>query len=242
MKHYIYITLAALALVSCNNKKAKAPQEAPAGVEAQPSATVAVDYKAPEYLSPDLAMQELGGQVRSMVFTALECDPNGNLPEGVEFDPEQAIFFEYDTNGKFTKGYAFSGEEKGPKMIRDEKGRVIQLERLIAEMNFTYTNKFTYNDDGTLASDEVNGLEHTGKTVNTYTDGVLTSAVATGAGEGMVYKTKSDFKVIEVDGHGNWTKRLSTNVTESGPDDGTGKVTETSTSYGLEIRQITYYN
>jgi len=237
MKHYIYIALAALALISCNKKKTTPKaEETPI-----PAVETTVDYKAPEYLSPDLAMQELGGQVRSMVFTALECDAQGNLPEGVGFDPEQGIYFEYDTNGKFTKGYAFSGDDKGPKMIRDEKGRVVQLERMIAEMNFTYINKFTYNDDGTLASDEVDGLEHKGKTVNTYTDGVLTSAVATGAGEGMTYTTKSTFKVIAVDAHGNWTKRLSTNVTEQGPDDGSGKVTETDTSYGLEMRQITYY-
>lgn len=237
MKRVIYITIAALSLTSCLKKPAKTTTEQTSTPSAQAEA---VDFKAPEYLSADLAMQDLGGKVKSMEYTAYACDEKGEIAPN-EDGNDQSLFFNFDTDGNMTKGFAFDQDDKGPKFFRNDKGQIEHTERMLPNLDFTYVNSFVYNERGNIISEEIKGYEFSGTTTNSYTDGVLTSATAVEAGEGTVYRTTSSFTVIEVDAQGNWTKRLCKSEIESGPDDGSGKYDGHETSYGIEVRKILYY-
>ena len=233
MKQYLIIALSALVLASCNKKPQK--QEQTSETAKTETTIQEVEYKAPEFLSPDLAMQDLAGHVKSMEYTVSECDEKGQvLPsEGM------SLFFFFNEKGSITKGYVSTKEEKGPKFIRNEQGQIKQTERMIAELNFTYINSFTYNPDGTVASEKVNGYEVSSQTTYTYDNGVLVSSIGEETGEGMTYKTRNTFKVLEVDSHGSWTKRMCTSdvtYTEQGnPNE------EKQTTYAIEERKIEYY-
>ncbi len=231
MRQYAILALAALALAACNKK----PDKNASKPAVQPkSAIEAVPYSAPQYLSADLAMQDLGGQVKSMTYSTAMCDPNGQLIS--DPDNEVTIYFDYDQQGNFTRAYALTPDDKGYKITRDDKGRIKQLERHIDELNFTYVDQFTYNDNGTLATEQAQGYDNTSKTTYNYTDGVLTSADVRDEAQGEVYTVHATYKVLSVDNHGNWVKRFTTycqTVTSPGiPAD---------TAQAMEIRAIEYY-
>lgn len=235
MKKFLLIALAVITLASCNKK----PEKADASAQAAPTADNTfvmkqVNYAAPKYRSADLAMQELGGRVKTMDYTAVACTISGDT---VFFDNPgegESIHFEFGENGQMTRGFMFEGEEKGPELKRNSKGQIERTERLLPEMNYTYVNSFVYNDASNIASEEVQGLNFGGKTINHYNDGVLTSADAEQHGEGIAYTTHSTFKVVDVDNQGNWIKRLCISETKSN----TGEVTNES---GIELRKIVYY-
>lgn len=239
MKYYHFLAIAALAVASCNGPKESTPQVQ----TKQESPAVSIDtiaFTAPEYLSPDLAMQELGGRVKSMEYTAYECDNNGQmLPEAVR---DWAYIFQYDQNGKYTKAYAMSPTDKGAQVTRDEKGFAVETTRMIANAEATnYVHKYTFTQVGNIATQEDSGDGYSGKTQYSYTDDVLKSSVVDEKGDNMVYHSENTFAVIAVDAHGNWTKRFCTTLFQSGPDDGSGKYTDSETIYSIEERKIVYY-
>lgn len=236
MKKYFYLSIiAALPLCSCLKKPSNETTS-----QKQVTTIQEVDYKAPNYLSADLAMQELGGKVKSMEYRVYNCDANGNRIDDADSE-EQAIMFFFSADGFMTKGFVYDKGEMGPKLIRNDKGQIDHTERMLIEYNFTYINSFEYNSDGTVAGEKIKAPEFECTTTNEYKDGVLVSATARESGEGMVYNTTSTFKVVGVDAHGNWVKRFCTSTVKMGPDDGSGTVTETETNHNIETRKIVYY-
>ena len=81
MSHIIRLTVivvVALTVISCNEKRNKKQANNNAQQTEQSHPTLkGVDFKAPEYLSQDLAMQDLGGRVKSMQNTFYVCNPSG---------------------------------------------------------------------------------------------------------------------------------------------------------------------
>ncbi|MCQ2288570.1 MAG: hypothetical protein MJZ74_05675 [Muribaculaceae bacterium] len=248
MKKYLIIALAAIAFTATFTSCLKKPQKNTDATATETSAEkkvkvslTPVEYKAPTYLTKDLAMQDLGGQVKRMEYTALECDKDGNMTDDPNGEPITVLFI-YDINGIMTKGYAQSEQDKGVKLVRDKAtGLISQTERMVIELDFTYINKFEYNPDGTIAREEIIGKEFSGTTTNTYKDGVQVEATAVETGDGVTNSVHTTFTVIEVDRKGNWTKRLCTSEYKSVPDDGSAEGTDSGTAYGIECRKIEYY-
>lgn len=235
MKKYIYLTtIATLALTSCLKKESKETSQDQANTIQE------VEYKAPQYLSPDLAMQELGGKVKSMEYSVYNCDANGNRIDDDGSDAQALLFF-FSADGTMTKGFVYEKGEMGPKLIRNDKGQIDHTERMLIEYDFTYINSFEYNTDGTVAGEKIKAPEFSCTTKNEYKEGVLVGATAEERGEGTIYTTTSTFKVLGVDAQGNWVKRFCSSTIQSGPDDGSGTITETGTTHNIETRKIIYY-
>ncbi|MCQ2288569.1 MAG: hypothetical protein MJZ74_05670 [Muribaculaceae bacterium] len=236
MKRFLFISLTALALNACTLSSGDGSQADTAPNVAQ------ADYDAPKYLSKDLAMQDLGGQVKSMALTEYDGDQDGNIVKDSEMDDVEATqYFDFDANGTMTRGFAFGTEDKGVTFVRNAAGEIERTEANFADIGFTKVNTYTYNEDGTVATLKISGYEFEGTYNYTYKDGTLTAASITEAGEGTVYNISNTYKIMETDGHGNWTKRFSTNEVKSMPDDGSGNIQGTETIYRIEVRNIEYY-
>lgn len=237
MKHLFYFLFFVLALTACNSNTST-------DSSASSNDTTGQDTEATglKFLSADLAMQDLAGQVKSMTNTTYACDDKGNIIKDSQLgDTDVTQYFDFDENGTMTRAFAFSQDDKGMTIKRNSKGQIESVQQHFAEIDFTRTDKFTYNENGRLASLEVSGYESNVKRTYTYANGVLASAKAIEAGEGEVYDMDLTYKIQETDDHGNWTKRMFTCQIKMGPDDGSGTVEDTDTQYGVEVRKIVYY-
>lgn len=241
MNKTLLIAVTALALASCTDKKNPASKTEQGEQPAQ-EATVTlngIDFKAPEYLSPDLAMQDLGGRVKTMDYTAYECNP-----EGYRYEDAETISYNFGFNeqGMLTKGFAMSETDKGVKVTRDKDGHITQTERTLAgATGIIYTHQYTYNDRGNIATEVEEAKESSTKTTNIYTDGVLTSSKVEAVAEGKKYSTTNTLTILEADAHGNWTKRLCASTIKIGPNDGSGRFDDSQMCYNIEERKIVYY-
>lgn len=228
MKKLLLIATAALILASCKGGSETATEQ---------EAKVQVSK---EYNSADLAMQELKGQVKSMEYYTYECNEQGENPEAEAPGYEHMKFyFNFDEKGTMTNGYAYNKDVPGPKLVRGESGQIAQIEEYFKEMNFTFVNKFSYNENGNIKSDEVLGYEATSKTTYVYNDkGDLVSSSSSQEGEGILTVTDATYEIKKTDDHGNWTRRLMKSTSKESRD---GKVMPNTNGYVMEVRDIVYY-
>ena len=243
MSHIIRLTVivvVALTVISCNEKRNKKQANNNAQQTEQSHPTLkGVDFKAPEYLSQDLAMQDLGGRVKSMQNTFYVCNPSGLKVEDEMGD--EVSLFEFDPQGVMTKGFASTDpKEAQPKLVRNQEGQIEHIEESDPYSGRTIMNSFTFNPNGTISTLSTNGEDFNCDTRYLYTDGVLSKMLSSERGE-VCFDEESVYTVIETDSHGNWTKRfLQINTTFINM--ATGQPEKFETSYGMEERYIVYYN
>lgn len=231
MKKSLLIAAAGLLLASCNGGSDTTTEQ---------QSTVVFN---PQYKSADLAMQELKGQVKEVQYYNYECDEDGKNPEAEDPNYEHMImYFFFDENGTMTKGYAYNKDAPGPKLVRNEKGQIEHFEEYFKQMDFTFVDKFTYNENGNIDVDEVLGYEGHTKTTFKYDENcTLTSSETTQSGEGVMIVSSSTYTVVDTDAQGNWTRRLMKMISKEGHFRGEQKIAPSTTSYTVEVRKIIYY-
>ncbi len=238
MKTFLFTLATVLLLASCGNSTATNQEQG------QDSA-IAQNAPAPsqaKYLSNDLAMQDLYGQVKSVTVKIVDCDSLGNATqENIRYADEGATFFDYDKDGVFTRAYAFDYKKEGYKLVRDHKGRVQQYEEYLEDYDYTFVHKFTYNDQGNILTEDYGTVDGKGSVKNTYAAGILASSYTETNFEGTLCKTKTTYKVLETDKQGNWTRRLRTEDQDVASTEEPDKIVEHSIMYFVEMRTITYY-
>ncbi len=235
-KKVLLVALLAASLSACNGRYNKNKENENDGKSF--THVKEVPFKAPDYLSKDLAMQDLGGQVKTMVYSVCTCDEYGNIIK--EDASDYTLYFAYDVNGTMTKGFAQDKDDKGVKLVRGKDGTIERVEYLFVAQNMTYSNVYQYNPNGTIDKEHVDGTLIDGETRNVYQDNVLKEAYATTSGEGVTEDVHTTFMVIEVDKHGNWTKRFCYSASQYTDEQAPGEVNRAD-NYAIESRVITYY-
>lgn len=215
------------------------------------SATPSSDNQetADDYMSPDGVLLEVRGNVKKVVVKTTDCDENGNPT--IEDWSIKTYVFDKKLRAKLDKAV-------DDKLTRNDKGQVVKMETVM-DNNFHLIQKFTYNDNGLLNTQETTGMDWCGtKTFHYDNQNYLSWTEEQAASEGVSTTEIERYKILEKDSHGNWTKRIVSTTADSEEDEevaeeeteddneSTEEVaaeeedSEDENSYGLEIREITY--
>lgn len=231
----LILSLSVLAMVACtgNGGKTEGDGNDSLNVEQQQNGAQA------EEVPTDLLTVDLCGPVKYMVLTTRDCGRNGEPSS----EPYQFDRFQFDEEGNMVKGFYWSEEgTEFPELVRNEQGQIESVLTYIADFDTNREDNYYYGEDGKVVSIEINGIESYSSKALLYTDGKLTGFTEDSASEGTVYKTNGEYKVLDVDDYGNWTKRIVKYTQEMGPDDGSDEMEEGSEEwYELQEREIEYY-
>lgn len=191
-------------------------------------------------VTADLLMDELTGKVKLCKTTTKSCNEQGVSEDDMIWSSVTKVYDE--------EGYLDVNAEEldwrmvGPRLTRNDKKQITQVAWRVPEFEMDVTDTYEYNADGTVKSCVSEGVESIDELKYYYDeDKHLKCRVSDGAGEGSVFRSTSEYTVLDTDEQGNWTRRLVKATYESGPDDGSGKFDETFISYELEVREIVYY-
>ena len=200
--------------------------------------------KSEGFLSADLKMHGLKGQVKKASVTEYQSDENGKL----DFERSKS-FLTFDENGNWTgnEQATFSADN----IKRDANGRITSLVYHYVVNNeedcgYDYKYAYQYDAGGRLQQmDEqyvgelCGGFEYNFNYDNA--DNV-SSFTQNGGDDGVGIDSKTTYTIQETDERGNWTKRLvkevSTAIEEYGEDQADSTI---FTDYLLQIRNIEYY-
>lgn len=174
------------------------------------------------YNSEDLKLRDLYGSVHTMALYEQDCDEAGNpiangWPLGVTevFDEAGRIVTEkIDIN-------------------RDESGRILSYKLDESEFgDLWYQENYVYGENGLVTKLDLYKYFFSATRYCVYDeDGHLSRVVSEQSAEGEVWNVVVDYKILETDNNGNWTKRLVHHTT----------VSQEETKHNLELRDIVYY-
>ena len=194
----------------------KPANEGPQVIEQEPVVPIM------SYNSEDLKLRDLYGSVHTMALYEQDCDEAGNpiansWPLGVTevFDEAGRIVTEkIDIN-------------------RDESGRILSYK--LDEFEFGdswYQEDYVYGENGLVTKLDLYKYFFSATRYCVYDeDGHLSRVVSEQSEEGEVRNVVMDYKILETDNNGNWTKRLVHHTT----------VSQEETKHNLELRDIVYY-
>lgn len=252
MKKTIYVALAAslLFVSSCGSKQDGAKDDSKQSVEQKDGANEGSDAETvedgveasgevEEYLSPDLRLDDLKGNVAKCLYKKTSCDKDGNVVNDSYWTKYVKV---YDVDN-FLNVQADETDWRllNPTLERNEKEQIVKVSWYVEDYDSYIDESYVYNADGTLKSSKFTGIESVDETKFTYENGLLVKSVNDGAGEGSVFRSTTSYKILDTDSNGNWTRRLLTTQFQSGPDDGSGVYTESYVDYEIEVREIKYY-
>lgn len=229
-------------MMACGQKSDSAQGNADSTKVDAPAAE-AVEEKVEEksvYLSPDLALNDLKGKVSKCIYKSTDCHENGKVDDGSYWQTEVKVFdvdYMLQPNAKEA-----DWRLNDPRLKRNDKGQIVTVSWFVSDFGCDISEEYTYNENGTLKTKKNNGIENAEEIVYTYkADGSLEKSVSKAAGEGMIYRTTSTYRVLESDENGNWTRRMQTQLCEDGPDNGSGVYENSAKLYLIETREISYY-
>ena len=239
-------------LAACGQKAQETSSEATSDTASVGSTSslegMAGDESSSQWLSSDLQMHCLKGQVKKVSTTIYQSDKNGKQ----DFERHKTLLT-FDAQGLWTGNER--AKFKASDITRDSQGRITKLSFrhvLSKEEDYgcDYDYTYTYTPKGMLAK---MGEEFVGEIcggfefVYTYDDdGNIASYTQSGVGDGVGVEATVTVTIKETDSHGNWTKSLikdgSTTTEEYDGADGQPKLDKnTETDYSLQVRKIEYY-
>lgn len=176
------------------------------------------------YNSEDLKFRDLYGSVHTMALYEQDCDENGN-PISAAWQPGVTEVFDQ-------AGWIVTNKVN---INRDESGRVLSYELDESEFgDLWYQENYVYGENGLVTKLDLYKYFFSATRYCVYDeDGHLSRVVSEQSAEGEVWNVVMDYKILETDNNGNWTKRLVHHTTVSQE--------ETNHNYKLELRDIVYY-
>lgn len=219
----VVVVAAAIAVSSCGGGRG--------GDDAADSDSVSVSASVgeAEVLSPDLAWKELSGPVESVVLfssgagggqvntaDSLSFDQTGRLGsvcsyimEGTRRRTLMSAVLRYDENGDGASDNA--GDGMRLLVGRDGAGRIVRYvyERADGgESDGAYSEQYSYDEQGRVASVTLSGWEFFSRTVYGYDErGRIVRAVVESSGPGYESSERCDYEYVDEDSYGNWTRR-----------------------------------
>lgn len=199
------------------------------------------------FKSPDRQLYDLRGNVSKMVIKRLRS--NSAWSDTVDKSIYGETEYLFDKDGKLIDKPNDSGNEW--KSTRSGNGRILKREMRF-EDGEGYSKKYLYNKDGMLEKQMEEDLISI-DTIKYQYDGYLNLISSTSSGvfeEFQRLRDITNYKIVERDSKGNWTKRYLTRLHENiyNPSildenyEGDEKeVVEKSTDYTIELREIEYY-
>lgn len=182
--------------------------------------------------SNDLKMADLRGPVKSVSMQSYASDSTGHILNK-DFTWNR-IYYAFDHDGIFTNGFIESEDDDTTvvRYQRNESGQITLVQYYLKEWDKWLDTKYTYNDNGTVASYEKETLDGVSDITCQY-DGQeqIGERELVTVGEPFIGITR--FTILETDNHRNWTRRLAhVSYNISG---------ELSQEYRLDVRTIEYY-
>ena len=176
------------------------------------------------YNSEDLKFRDLYGSVHIMTLYEQDCDENGN-PISTAWQPGVTEVFDQ-------AGWIVTSKVN---INRDENGHILSYELDESEFgDLWYQENYVYGENGLVTKLDLYKYFFSATRYCVYDeDGHLSRVVSEQSAEGEVWKVVMDYKILETDNNGNWTKRLVHHTTVSQE--------ETKHNYKLELRDIVYY-
>ncbi|MBQ7741333.1 MAG: hypothetical protein IJT90_00175 [Bacteroidaceae bacterium] len=197
------------------------------------------------FLSPDLQLHCLRGQVKKVSTTIYNSDKYGHR----NFESNKTLLT-FDEQGNWTGNEQVRFSKSNFK--RNAKGQLTALHyRYIIDKaedyGYDYEYEYFYNPAGFRIE---MGEDYTGELCGSMThrysyneDGEPTVITTSGVGDGVGLEEKIEITVKERDDHGNWIcalyKDTSTTTEEYGEEGQTD--VSTFTNYSLHVRKIEYY-
>jgi hypothetical protein len=196
----------------------KPANEGPQVIEQEPIVPVK------SYNSEDLKFRDLYGSVHTMALYEQDCDETGNP---IANSWQLRVTEVFDEAGRIVT-------EKID-INRDENGRILSYK--LDEIEFGdswYQEDYVYGENGLVTKlDRYEYFFSATRHCVYDEDGHLSRVVSEQSAEGEVWNVVMDYKILETDNNGNWTKRLVHHTTVSQE--------ETKQNYKLELRDIVYY-
>lgn len=239
--------LSLLCIASCNNNPVKGNGENTSDSTLNDSSTTLAPGEVPDemmegnsnFMSPDTKLNDLHGLVNKCSYRRAECDENGKPNIDYYWYTEVKVF---DRDGFLDlKAKELDWRLNDPKVERNDQQQITKVKWYVSDFGCDIFEAYAYDSHGMLASTHSGGIENDEHITYKYKGDTLVSSESKGAAEGSAYRTTTTYTILETDDNGNWTRRISKQLYESGPDDGSGKYDESITSYNIEERTITYY-
>ena len=242
------ILLLAAVFVSCAKQASNTPSSADSTAVAD-SISSALPIEGERggglFLSPDLQLHNLRGQVKKVSTTIYDADKNGHR----NFESHKTLLT-FDEQGNWTGNEQARFSKSNCK--RNAKGQLTALRyRYIIskaeDYGYDYEYEYFYNPAGfRIEMGEDYSGELCGSMTHRYAyteQGDPTTITVSGVGDGVGLEEKIEITIKERDDHGNWIAALyksTSTTTEEYGDEGQTDVT-TYTNYHLHLRKIEYY-
>lgn len=250
MRKIVFMLLAVGIFASCTKKSEanESGKDSAATVEVASQDAGAEAKALPSFASPDLALYNLRGSVKSISGSFCESDKNGKeIPESF-----LGYSITFDKDGVLQLDDERYYNIKTSQSERDAKGYLTKIHH---EPDESYggevTYEFVYKDDRLVSSSDEWLGEISGGSDATYTydgKGNLIKTVREGGSDGIKFTYTTTFTIKEKDDKGNWTKRhvsYEEVEIEDEYDEKTGDVKEGKPSknlhYRMESRKIQYF-
>ncbi len=192
-----------------------------------------------KFASPDLALFDLHGQVKTCAYSSNSCDKDGNVKGNYDLEERNYVF---DNDGFIdVKSKELSWRMNDPKLERNDSKQIKKASWYVSDFGCDVYEEYTYNKLGLVATADKTGIENVESIKYEYDADKLVKTVSESAGEGSVFRTVRTYKIMDEDSKGNWTRRFIKEEMEMGNDDGSGKYELLETNYLLEERNIVYY-
>lgn len=241
------LLLAAL-LISCGKQAANTPSSADSTSVADTTSAALTDegkQGGEQFLSPDLQLHCLRGQVKKVSTTIYNSDKDGHR----NFESNKTLLT-FDEQGSWTGNEQTRFTKANFK--RNGKGQLTALHykyiiNKAEDYGYDYEYEYLYNPGGfRIEMGEDYTGELCGSMTHRYTyneEGEPTVITVSGVGDGVGLEEKIEITIKERDDHGNWIcalyKDTSTTTEEYGEEGQTD--VSTYTNYSLHIRKIEYY-
>ncbi len=241
MKKFMFMLVVVGTFASCS-KKSDANESGKDS--AQVEATVTESKVQASFASPDLALYNLNGLVKSVNGSYCIADKDGKEEEGQFMDYSVT----FDKDGVLQTDDVRNYNIKTSQSERDAEGRLTKIHHEPdEEFGGETTYEFSYKD-GRLASFLNSWMgEIGGGSTATYTydeEGNLIKVVSEGGSDGISFTYTSTYTIKEKDAKGNWTKRLiyyDEEEIQEESDDAVGVKPTISQYYRMETRKIEYF-
>ena len=182
-------------------------------------------------VTPDLALFELHGPVKSVTFKNRYLFHNND---------EFTLQLSYTEDGKL-KSINYNGYDynKNCQFNRDGNGRI---KKIITSFNEKDDFYITYDKNNRPIKIFNEGLEWDGTITYKYNaSGFIVSENSYSGGEGCYGRTLNQYSNFNVDKYGNWTSRTSSTAYKEWYDGGEEPMSYSNGGTGTEYRTITYY-
>lgn len=238
----IFIPMIALALFACGNKTDKntAVNDSAKNVQTTEQEGEEELEGNLNYMGYDAMTFEVFGHVKTLKHEVYEqdIDAKGNIPAGTDARLIKRLAFDNEGNLD-TKNIDWRLDN--PKFTRNEDGQIIKVEWYMPDYDTNISDEFEY-ERGMIKKNTSTGIESATELVYTYDNETnLVSSVENASSEGTIFQINATYTILEKDNFNNWTRRLVKYEEKSGPDDGSGKFTDSFTYYNVEVRTITYW-